>query len=104
MNDQQRASAQRILDMFLHDERRHFEENDRPEDHIYRDLLKLQEFLAAPNLLVAAQAVLDDEDNTGCEDCTVVSQSAINNLQTAVEALNENAQPVQTQDEGTGQG
>lgn len=31
--------------MFLPDEVRHFEETERPDNHIYTDLIKLQEYL-----------------------------------------------------------
>lgn len=93
MSTQLRESFERILSMYLVDEAQHFEENGNPDGHIYRDLLNLQGYLdAEPHLVEAAQGILDDEDDTGCEDCTVISMSSLEKLRTAVTAANPNVQ------------
>lgn len=91
MNTHDQESLSRIIDMFLSDEKQHFEENGKPDNHIYRDLLVLKRHLATESsLLEAAQGILDDEDDTGCEFCSVVSMSALEKLTKAVEAANPN--------------
>lgn len=105
MNEATRASVTRILEMFLPDEERHFEESEKPDNHIYRDLLALQTYVATePKLLEAAEGVLSSEDDTGCENCTVVDMEAIEELRTAVEATKPNAEPVPPQADSTDAG
>lgn len=94
MNAALRESLQRILDMHLRDEERHYEENGGLEnsdnrDHIVHSLRDLNALLLAPDLLAAAQGVLDSEDNTGCDGCTVVDEEPIENLRNAIQAHNE---------------
>ena len=38
-------SMQRIIDVYYDDEKKHYEENLKPQDHIYHDLCKLAVYI-----------------------------------------------------------
>jgi len=51
VNTETQESLRRVIDMYLHDEERHFNETGYPRDHIYRDLLRLRDYMTCASTM-----------------------------------------------------
>jgi hypothetical protein len=45
MNKEQKESLEAVIDYFIDDEEKHYEESGKPDNHIYKDILVLKELL-----------------------------------------------------------
>lgn len=47
MNDEITPSLERIIEQYYEIEKKHWEENDKPKNHIFHDLQRVAEYLEA---------------------------------------------------------